>query len=140
MLVLPGECALRNGARERTVQFRRDLRSLIEDVIKVATPGDSHDALNKILDFVKRLPADSEQTGRARFRPRIIAGRNALVPILTRMRGEALEKKTLEIISPYFDADNAKVVEGFHRRTRRESHVYPPTPPRRRVSVSSCVR
>ena len=116
--------------------FRSDLRRLIEDVLRLGANNGPHEALESILSFVKALARDDEQTARARLRPRISAGRNALGTFLRETRGDALDGKTLEIISPFFDSENANALQKLTEELQvRRTFVFLP---RTADGASSC--
>jgi hypothetical protein len=91
--------------------FRDDLRRMLKAVRALGGEGSDHQALDIIGDFLRDNVSPIEHaTSKGRLRTRLIAGTSKLPASLSAMRGAALRDTTLEVISPFFDKGNARVL------------------------------
>jgi len=98
--------------------FREDILALMDWLKRECHSTERHDALDRIRKFVLRLEGRSNRTSNGRLHPRLFSGRKDLLEfLLDAMPPNRLQKLNLEVISPYFDENQAtpirRLVEAF---------------------------
>ena len=92
--------------------FRRDLLSLLRQVRSFGGVGDDHSALDMVTEFVRRRVNKKEHTQNTfagRFYTRLFHGQQTLPDWLVDVGVDRYEWN-LEVISPYFDGGDARVL------------------------------
>lgn len=115
--------------------YREDLMRLLLDVRKLGgreadgpRTGD-HEALDKIHGWLRRESATTRQaTSGGALKTRLVAGTRSLPDFLEEVRGDHLSGCSLEVISPFFDAQRPSALEALVTRFGiKECRVFLPS-------------
>jgi hypothetical protein len=112
-----------DGAR---CSIRDDLLDLIKRVKAASPAGTSHEALDEVRAFARRLIAPRRTTDDTRF-PRLYTGGQTVVDFMSDVVEDRLDGLCLEVVSPYFDQNDAAPLRALCDRFRpREVRVFLP--------------
>lgn len=112
--------------------FGSDLRSFLKEVRTFSEGKDAdHEPLDSIRSWLKEsVEIPKQQSSDGLLRPRLIAGRSAVVPQLQELAGPELRDSTLEVISPFLDETRTSAFEEIlDDLDLREARVFLPTKP-----------
>ena len=119
--------------------FRRDLMGLLRRLLQTGGPADEQPAMQRILDFLQRRAptgTKSRNRGGGRYYTRLFWGQKTL-PVWLEELGLSRGQWNLEIVSPYFDKDQAStLVRLIDAVDPREVRVFLPRDIDRRALVS----
>lgn len=119
--------------------FRVDLLGLIQQFQRSAGPDEEHRALDQIHDFLVRDVSRERLTrhsAKLRQYTRLFYGQNSLPEWLKEVR-LSIYKWNLEIISPYFDANDVGTLKALHDAIGpAETRIFLPTDETGRAAVT----
>lgn len=99
--------------------FRDDLLGLISRTRRLAPHAGDHAALDTIRHFLKAVPSDEQRMRGGVVQPRLYFGDVDIVEFLVSLASNRLQRRNLEIISPFFDDRESllpitRIREAFH--------------------------